>query len=208
MDLAGHFIKTFDTNTWGSSESISGPGSEKESSLVKDCIIFVVKFINKFLQDKETIIISDIPCGDLNWINMLFIEILSKTKCKKIEYYAYDIVDKIEDIFNNMNKIDNVNYHFKVFNAVTDVPVKADFILCKEMFIHLSYLHINNCLTNFKNSGSTYLFCTDSSDIENEDIKYESLGQCRDVSLMLSPFNLPEPIFQFSCYKAWELNNM
>lgn len=104
-----------------------------------------------------------------------------------------------------MDKVKNVNYHFKTFNAVTDVSVKADIILCKEMFIHLSFLHINDCLMNFKKSGSTYLLCSDSSNIKNNDINYSCLGECRHVSLMRPPFNLPEPIFQYSCYKIWDL---
>lgn len=84
MNLSEHFIKTFEYNNWGSKESVSGPGSEKNSSLVQNCIISIITFINNFLENNETIIIADIPCGDLNWINILLSEILLQTKCKKI----------------------------------------------------------------------------------------------------------------------------
>jgi hypothetical protein len=205
MDLQKYFNQTMINNSWGSNESVSGPGSEKNSPLVKDCIICIVDFINKFLNDKQTIVISDIPCGDFNWINILLKQILEKTNCKTIKYYAYDICEKLEEKFNTMDKIDNVTYQFQVFNAVTDISVKADIILCKEMFIHLSYLHIDNCLSNFKKSGSTFLVCSDSNNIENKDINYISFGECRHVSLMLPPFNLPEPLYNYSVYKLWEL---
>jgi len=208
VNLSHYFRETFVTNAWGSDESVSGPGSEITSPLVQNCIICIVNFINEFLHDKENIIISDIPCGDFNWINILLKEILEKTNCKTIEYYAYDIVEKIEEKFNTLEKIDHVTYSFQVFNAVTDVSVKADIILCKEMFIHLSYLHINNCLENFKKSGSTFLLCSDSHNIENKNIEYSSFGECRHVSLMLPPFNLPEPLYHYTFYKLWELEKI
>jgi 2-polyprenyl-3-methyl-5-hydroxy-6-metoxy-1,4-benzoquinol methylase len=208
VDLSHHFTETFITNAWNSNESVSGPGSEINSPLVQDCIICIINFINQFLNNKETITISDIPCGDLNWINILLKEILEKTNCKNIKYYAYDIVEKIGEKFNMMDKIDNVTYTFNVFNAVTDISVKADIILCKEMFIHLSHSHINSCLQNFKNSGSTFLVCSDSGNVENKDIEYSCFGECRHVSLMLPPFNLPEPLYYYSCYKLWELEKI
>jgi len=206
--LENHFTQTFLNNNWQSEESRSGPGSEKNSSLVKNCIYSLKDFINLNLNDKETITIADIPCGDFNWINLLLEEILINTKCKKINYYGYDIVENLELKFNDLYKLDNVNYYFKVFDATNNIPVKADIILCKEMFIHLSYKHINACISNFKKSESTFLMCSDSDNIPNKDIKYLCYGECRDVSLLLEPFNLPKPIYELSCYKIWDLKDI
>jgi len=90
-DIENHFIETYNQNIWSSNESRSGPGSERNSILVENACKSVVSTINTFLEDKEIITISDVPCGDFNWIDILFSRIFSETKCKKIEYYAYDI---------------------------------------------------------------------------------------------------------------------
>lgn len=208
IDLSDYFKKVFINNVWSSNESISGPGSEINSPLVINCIQCIINFINKsvFLKDKELLVLADIPCGDLNWINILLQEILLKTNIKNIHYYAYDIVEEIKEKFELIPKINNVTYSFKVFNAIDEIPIKADIILCKEMFIHLSFLHINKCLQNFKLSESTYLICSDSDNIENKDIQYCCYGECRHVSLLLEPFNLPNPEFEYTNYKIWDLS--
>ena len=211
IDLIDYFRNVFNNNVWGSKESLSGPGSEINCSLVKNCIQCIIIFIknNNLLKNKESLIIADIPCGDLNWINILLNEILLQTNIKKINYYAYDIVDEIKQKFNSIPKIKDVTYSFEIFNAIENIPIKADIILCKEMFIHLSFLHINKCLQNFKLSGSTYLLCSDSDNIENKDIQYSNYGECRHVSLLLSPFNLPKPDFEYtSFYKVWNLESI
>jgi len=189
-DIENHFIETYNKNVWSSNESRSGPGSERNSILVENACNIVVSTINTFLEDKEIITISDIPCGDFNWIDILFSRIFSETKCKKIEYYAYDIVPEIENIFNNIERVPNVSYNFKTFNAIEEEVIKSDIIFCKEMFIHLSFEHINSCLKNFGKSNSSYLICSDSKIIPNKDISYSCFGECRDVSLLLSPLNL------------------
>jgi hypothetical protein len=189
-----HFSETYKQNTWNSNESKSGPGSERNSILVKTACETVVKVINTFLKDKEIIKISDIPCGDFNWIDILFEKIFLETNCKHIEYYAYDIVPEIENEFNNIKRKENVSYNFKVFNATKDVAVNSDIILCKEMFIHLSFEDTKLCIEKFKKSNSSYLICSDSKNIPNKDIYYSRLGECRDVSLLLPPFNLGDSL--------------
>lgn len=209
MDIQEHFINTYKNNTWGDNESRSGPGSNLNSDLVKETVNFVIKSINKYYKDFRTITICDIPCGDFNYINVLLQKILDETNCKEINYYAYDIVPEIKYIFeNNLKKIQNVNYNFQVFDATKDIVAKCDIILCKEMFIHLSFDHIKSCITNFKNSGSTYLICNDFDHGINKDIQYECLGECRIVCLMKDPFNLPKSSYCENNYKLWNLENI
>ena len=76
------------------------------------------------------------------------------------------------------------------------------------MFIHLSFNDIKSCIKNFKESKSKYLICSDSKNIPNKDISYNSLGECRHLSLMLPPFNLPESMIDLENYVLFELNNI
>ena len=204
MNLQDYFIEVYEKNSWCSSESRSGPGSERDSILIKTACNAVVECINIFLRDKECIRISDVPCGDFNWIDILFQEIFSNTNCKKIEYYAYDIVPNIKNNFDSIIKTDNVEYNFNVLNAITDVVIESDILFSKEMFIHLSYKDITSCLVNFKKSKSTYMIFSDSMSIPNRDIAYSCLGECRDTSLMLEPFNLV-PVLTCKNYLVVEL---
>ena len=210
-DISLYFQKVYLENTWMSDDSKSGPGSNKNSGLVIQCCICIVDTINTFFKNKEKITISDIPCGDFNCINILFDEIFEKTSIKTIDYYAYDIVPEIFNDFINLDKKSNVNYFFNILDITKSFPNKSDIILCKELFIHLKYNDIFKALNNFKNSNSQYLICSDSENIENKDITYDHLGECRHVSLCLDPFNLPKSLLEsenYISYKIWDLNSL
>ena len=209
INLEEHFTNTYLNNSWGSSESRSGPGSNRSSLLVNLGIDIIINTINTELKNNDKLIISDVPCGDLNWIELLIFSILEKTHIKNIDYYAYDIVKNIQNHFDNLVKINNVNYYFIHFDATKEIPIKSDIILCKELFIHLSFNDIKLTINNFKKSNSYILICSDhtSSNINN-DIVYSELGECRDLSLTLPPFNLNSFFIQNLCYKVWKLKNI
>jgi hypothetical protein len=210
-NLEEHFTKTYNLNSWESKESLSGPGSERNSNLVFLCIDIIINLINKELTNTDTIILADIPCGDFNWIDILLSEIKTKTHIKNIEYYAYDIVKNIENDFNNkLKKMSNIKYSFTQFDATKQISIKADIILCKELFIHLSYDDINLVLSNFKKSNSSYLICSDHNELItiNKNIKYDAYGECRNISLVLDPFNLTNYIIKNTGYKVWKITDL
>ncbi len=192
MNLKTHFTETYKFNTWESSETKSGPGSEINSPFVKETKDFLTFVVNTYITS-ETLSISDIPCGDFNFINNLFEDIFEFTNIKQINYYAYDIVDNILSDFDKLKKLENVNYYFKVLDITKEIPIKTDIVLCKELFIHLSFEDINRCFLNFKKSKSTFLIVNNFYNGENVDINYTSLGECRPVYLLEPPLNFPEP---------------
>lgn len=206
-NLETHFIQTYKLNSWNSNESKSGPGSEKNSKLVLLCIDIIISLINDNLKDINTLILADIPCGDFNWINILLSDIMQKTHIKNIDYYAYDIVDDIQNNFNTLYNLANVNYYFTKFDATQKISIKAHIILCKELFIHLSYKDINLVLNNFTKSESLFLVCSDHNEniTVNHDINYGCYGECRNISLVLDPFNLTNYIMKNVGYKVWKL---
>lgn len=206
MDIAEHFRQTYLNNSWGDDQSRSGPGSNINSDFVKETINFVISSINIFYKENEIITICDIPCGDFNFINSLLERILNETNCKEINYYAYDIVPELQELFENtLIKLKNVKYNFKVLDATKNIISKSDIILCKEMFIHLSFNDITSCINNFKLSNSTYFICNDFENVTNIDINYSCLGECRAVCLMNEPFNMQKPIYFENNYKLWKL---
>lgn len=202
-----YFIEVYEKNIWQSNESRSGPGSEKNHPTIQNLIKIVIDLINLKMSDIQELIISDCPCGDFNWINMLLIEIFNKTNIKKINYYGYDIVPNLKNDFDKLNKINNVSYNFNQLDITKNIPNKSDIIICKELFIHLSFNDIKSSLNNFKTSQSSFLICNDFENIENVDITYNnnSLGLCRPVCLTLEPFNLKNYILSYFDYKVWTL---
>lgn len=205
QDLKKHFISTYTNNSWGSSETRSGPGSEINSSIVKETIELVLYTVNNFYNDQNILSISDIPCGDFNFVNVLLESILKYTNVRKIIYYAYDIVDDLQNVFENMKKIDNVEYHFNVLDITKEIPIKTDIILCKELFIHLSFKDISSSIENFKKSGSSHLIINNFYNGVNIDIEYSVLGECREVYLLEPPISLPSPLYIKNSYCLWDL---
>ena len=209
MNLEKHFTTTYKDNSWCDTETRSGPGSNRNSDFVKETINFVINCINLFYKERDTISIADIPCGDFNFIDLLLKEILLNTNCKQINYYAYDIVPDIESDFNNkLIRIENVEYNFQVLDATKEIINSSDIILCKELFIHLSFEHIIQVTENFKKSNSSYLICNDFEGYENKDITYNCPGECRIVCLTKPPFNMSIPLFSENNYKIWNLKNI
>ena len=109
---------------------------------------------------------------------------------------------------NKLIRIENVEYNFQVLDATKEIINSSDIILCKELFIHLSFEHIIQVTENFKKSNSSYLICNDFEGYENKDITYNCPGECRIVCLTKPPFNMSIPLFSENNYKIWNLKNI
>jgi len=211
MELVNYFNTVYEKNFWKSSETKSGSGSERNHATIKNLTNIVIELIKKYLNTNETLILVDCPCGDFNWIDLLLSKILLETNIKKIKYYAYDIVTQIENDFNNkLIKNNNIEYNFSILDITQQIPIKADIILCKELFIHLSFNDIKKSINNFINSNSLFLICNDFENIENKELIYNnsSYGACREICLTLKPFNLNNFIICYNDYKIWKINNL
>lgn len=170
------FTNYFNTNYWGSSESISGRGSEIDKTK------FVRKIIDEVISDYEIQTFLDIPCGDFNWIK--------DTDIKSINYIGGDIVENL--VHENNRKFRNKNISFSKLDITKDILPKVDLIFVRDCLVHLSYDNIFKALQNIKRSGSTYLLTTTfigrevNCDIEN--------GDWRPLNLEIEPFNLKFPL--------------
>jgi hypothetical protein len=162
-------------NSWGNSESVSGPGSairQSETLIVELSKLIKEKYIKTFL---------DIPCGDFNW--------MCKVDFSDINYIGGDIVDEI--IKENIKKYETINKKFITIDIIKDSLPKSDIIFVRDCFVHLSYKNIFEAFENIKKSGSKYLLTTTfTARNKNYDIV---TGDWRPLNLQIEPFKFPKP---------------
>jgi len=173
------FCEVKEKNIWGSSESVSGPGSDLSQTQT------LVIELPRLLKEKNIKTLLDIPCGDFNWMKNI--------DMSGISYIGADIVNEL--IEENTEKYETENIKFSVMDIVNDRLPKSDMVFVRDCFVHLPYRHILKAMKNIKKSGSKYLLATTFTEVsKNYDIIMENLiGRWRPLNLRLKPFMFPEP---------------
>ena len=170
------FSDVYLNNSWGNQESVSGRGS----SLARTSVIR--NELPALLESVGAKSLLDASCGDFNW--------MQHVDLRGIEYLGADVVPEL--IARNRQRYASQGRNFVVLDITRDELPKADVILCRDCFIHLSFKHSRAAITNFKKSGATFLLATTHIAVEkNTDI---ASGGWRSVNLQLPPFNFPEPL--------------
>lgn len=175
-EAAEVFTRIYETNWWGSQESISGTGStlaytanlrEKLPELFKKWAVRTV---------------FDAPCGDFHWMRHV-------VRSSDIDYLGCDIVPQLID--RNSAQYQSERIRFIVANVITDQFPKADIWICRDCLIHFSYNDILATFENFARSEIAYLLTTthiNRSGFRNLDIR---TGDARVIDLFSAPFSLP-----------------
>jgi len=199
------FTSIYEHNSWGSSESVSGPGStHHETQKIRQEIPLLFQSLN-------IATILDAPCGDFNWFKLMDLP--------TIEYYiGIDIVqDVISDNQQDYTSEARIFLHKNILED--DLPL-VDLILCRDCLVHFPYKQIWIALRNFKKSGARYLLTTTfTGRIINRDLK--SVGEWRTLNLQRPPFNFPEPlvlineeieynnpIYRTKCLALWQIADL
>jgi len=170
------FTQIYKHNMWGSTESVSGPGSSVHESQ---------QLINKLpllfeLLDIQSIL--DAPCGDFNW--MKNVPLAGRT------YTGIDIVSDLIQQNNLSHKNESIEFMEK--DIIKDPLPQVDLIICRDALVHFPLVQIFQSLQNFSKSGSKYLLTTHFPDIQsNEDIP---MGSWRPLNFCKAPFHFPDPI--------------
>lgn len=172
----------FEKNLWGDSESRSGPGSNLQNT------VEIRNRIPELLKKYNIKSLIDAPCGDFNWMKEVS-EILEDLLDK---YLGIDIVDeviKLNNITFATSKISFVNA-----DLTKDILPQFDCVLCRDLFLHLSYMNIFRVIKNFKKSGIKYmLISTYTKPRENYNVlKFFING--RALNMQKYPFCFPNPI--------------
>jgi SAM-dependent methyltransferase len=162
-------------NKWGDKESVSGKGSNLESTAE------VRKLLPALLRELHATSILDVPCGDFFW--MRHVDLAG------IDYLGGDIVPDL--IEANRRAHVRPGVAFQVVDLISGPVPKADVIFVRDCLVHLSHEHVRAALANIARSGGTWLLATTFPDTPvNEDIV---TGEWRAIDLTKPPFNLPRP---------------
>ncbi len=166
------FSNIFTKDLWQSNrkhkESKSGAGSFLKNT--KNVRNDLPDLLNKY----EIESLLDIPCGDMNWISKLNLN---------IDYVGADIVPEL--IEENQRNYPDKN--FKVLDVVNDPLPEMDLILCRDCFVHLPLEYIKLAIDNIRKAGIKYMLVTSFPVEVNKNI---SIGKWRPLNMQIEPFNL------------------
>ena len=172
----------YDQSLWGGKEFdfYSGIGSHDPMM-----VNIYVKTVTDFLKSHDhKMTICDIGCGDFNIGQHIF-------KYSK-KYFAIDIVEEL--IERNKIKFKTKNLEFLCLDIANDVLPKADVIIIRQVFQHLSNNEIQQILNRLKTCKYIILtehlpvgdFIPNTNKIASQGIR---LKQQSGVDILSAPFN-------------------
>jgi hypothetical protein len=171
------FTTVYQKNLWGDDSSVSGPGSSLEQTIV------IRERIIELIRGYKIKTIVDAPCGDFFWMQ----DVLNKNIHNIVLYTGLDIVEDL--IQTNTKRFKSDKICFKKSDLTREIVPKADLILCRDCFLHLSYRNIFNIINNFKLSGSDYLLVSTYNRHKNKNVyRYNVAG--RPINLERYPFKI------------------
>jgi len=166
------------SNHWGDPESRSGTGSNLSETAV------LRSRLASLLESLAVRCLLDVPCGDFHWMKGVQFP-------PGLVYEGGDIVEQVVD--RNHRQYGGETRLFRTMDLLRDPLPAADLILCRDCFVHFSFVDIFAAVSNLKRSGSKYLLTTHyASDRANDDIR---TGRWRPLNLTRPPFNFPPPLF-------------
>ncbi len=175
LSLKERFAHIYQTNLWGSDESISGSGSVIEQTRAIRAQLPVL------LRELQVASMLDLPCGDLGWMR--------EVDLSGVEYWGGDIVPEL--IARHQREFGGTGRRFAVLDLTRDPLPPVDLVFCRDCLVHLSTKHVWDAVANLKRSGSQWLLTTTFPDHpENHDIED---GDWRLLNLERTPFCFPPP---------------
>lgn len=135
----------------------------------------------------------DAPCGSAHWWVELFKSIRTRIPC--FAYAGVDVAPLAVERARALHAGDAAA-SFEVGDVATvDLPMRADFALCRDSLQHLPLEHAARLLRNFASAQPNYLLIGSYSGAhENRDVK---VGDYYPINLREAPFDLPEPIADY-----------
>jgi len=137
------FDSIYQSNFWGSGESRSGVGSERDFSGA------YLARLRLLLEKRSLRRLFDAPCGDLNWSAAL-------TSDPAVDYAGGDIsASLIADLQRRFPRVD-----LRVFDICTDPFPDADVWHCRDCLFHLPLADIRSAFENFARSSIPFALLT------------------------------------------------
>ena len=176
MSMRDVFTHIYRSNKWGSDESRSGKGSSlAQTQKVRDALPGI-------LQTWHMRSMLDLPCGDFHW--------MKEVDLGGVDYLGADIVPEL--IAETTARFAAPGRRFATLNITTDDLPKADLLLCRDCWVHLSINDITDAIANIRRSGISYLLTTTFT---NHPVNREKIrGKFRMLNLQIAPFQFPPPL--------------
>ena len=155
----------------------SGNGATLEQTKI------IIGTLPKLVKKYHIKSILDLPCGDFNWMRNVKWE-------ADFQYFGGDIVENL--VNKHQKEFGNKNRTFLHLDMTKDEVPKTDLIFSRDCWVHLSFEHIFQAISNLKKNGNTYLLTTTfPEEAQNSDI---ITGGWRPLNFEKPPFNFPKPI--------------
>jgi SAM-dependent methyltransferase len=171
------FALAYATQAWGSAESRSGQGSEREATTA------LRSYLPELFKRLDVKIFLDAPCGDWNW--MQFVNLAGA------DYVGIDVVPDV--IASNRERFARPGVRFTLADLTKDTLPCADLVLCRDCWVHLSFQDIAAMLENFRRSGTTWLLVSNSPHIKKNLNQITGL-RWRYLNLQQAPFHFPKAV--------------
>lgn len=144
---------------------------------------------------------ADVPCGDGHW--------MAHVDLGGVYYVGYDLLaDVVGRAAFGPGRGKDLGRTYRVHNAITTPPDRADLILCRDFLVHLSYEHALAVLENFRRSGSRYLAVNTFPYVRNEELAQSHAGWgWRPLDLESEPFDLGpaiDGVMEVAAGEGWE----
>lgn len=179
-DCSKRFTHVFEDRLWGSKESASGPGSERDSASVAHAL----QQLDQILREHRIRSMADIPCGDFNWMPALL------SRHPGLIYTGYDVVPALV----RENQARHPQHRFQALDVTRTPPAHAELIFSKDLLNHLSEAEVWAALQNMAASGADWLLVTTNRGFENVDLDPALPHASRHLNLEAPPYDLPEPV--------------
>lgn len=178
------FDRVYTNNFWGSSQSRSGLGSEKDFTAP------YAEALAKMVHDRRFRRILDAPCGDLNWMADL-------VKKHGWDYRGGDVsalvVKQVQERHPGLA--------VQTFDICESPFPDADVWHCRDCLFHLPFADIRKVFANFSRSRIPYaLLTTHRARLLHRNLDV-SIGGFRYLDLQRAPFNLPAAEEYLADYK-------
>ena len=176
-DREAVFRDIFAFNRWNDPESASGVGSSSRytRNLRKKLPLMARRYGFRS--------ILDVPCGDFAWMRQIPLD-------PDMRYLGGDIVPELIERLER--EFASPQRRFERLDVISSPLPKADVLICRDCFIHLSNADVLRALDNIVAADLSYLLATTYRfGRVNADI---ATGQFRVINLQAAPFWLPPPI--------------
>lgn len=192
--LEARFTDVYESRLWGSEESASGLGSERGSGQVTHAL----DLLRRMIRDYGVRSISDVPCGDFNWMPILLDE------HPDIDYIGYDVVAPL--IRENQRR--HPTRQFDTLDITKEIPRQSDLVFSKDMLNHLSHKDVWAALSNMVASNARYVMVTNNTGFENVELDPSTPHASRYLDVFAAPFLMPPPLYSDHYMIIWERDTL